>query len=238
MLVISFMTQKGGAGKSTIALSVAVAAQEAGDRVAILDLDPQASLVTWSQTRNRGDVVVEAANPENLSHWLTLLAESGVTLCIVDAAGTDVGAAAVAAMSACALFIVPARPNVFDLRAGEATRRMVQQLGGKAVFLLNQCPPSQQSARVQDGVRALEASGVLISPAISARVDFQDAARTGMGVTEINRHGHAAYEIRRLWTSIRTMTDHASAAENGSDTEMKLAMPEMKYEDPNFMAAA
>jgi len=237
MLVISFMTQKGGAGKSTLALSVAVAAQEAGDRVAILDLDPQASLVNWSQTRNKGDVFVEAATPDSLAHWLTLFAEAGVTLCIIDTAGTNVEAAAVA-MSACAMFIVPARPNVFDLRAGEATRQMVKELGGKAVFLLNQCPPSQQSARVKDGVRALEASGVLISPTISARVDFQDAARTGLGVTEINRHGQAAAEIRQLWTSIKTMTGHAPSAEVDATAEETLDIPEMEYEDSALMAAA
>jgi chromosome partitioning protein len=231
------MTQKGGAGKSTLALSVAVAAKEAGDRVAILDLDPQASLVNWSQTRNKGDVFVEAATPENLADRLTLLAETGVTLCIVDTAGTDVEATALA-MSACSLFVVPARPNAFDLRAGETTRRMVKEFGGRAVFLLNQCPPSQQSARVKDGVRALEASGALISPTISARVDFQDAARTGLGVTEINRHGRAAAEIRQLWSSIKTMTGHASSAEVDTTAEDTLDIPEMENEDSDLMAAA
>ena len=237
MLVMSFMTQKGGAGKSTLALSIAVAAQEAGDRVAILDLDPQASLVHWSETRNKGDVFVEAATHESLAQRLNLLAESGVTLCIIDAAGADIEAAA-AAMSACAIFIVPARPNVFDLRTGEATRRMVRELGGRAVFLLNQCPPSQQSARVKDGVRALEASGILISPTISTRVDFQDAARMGLRVTEINRHGQAAAEIRQLLISIKTMTGHVSAAEVDATLGETLDTPETEYEDSVVMAAA
>ena len=236
MLVISFMTQKGGAGKSTLALSVAVAAREAGDRVAILDLDPQASLMNWSQLRNKGDVFVEAATPETLDYWLTLFAETGVTLCIIDSAGTDVEAAAVA-MSACAMFIVPARPNAFDLRAGDATRRMIKELGGKAVFLLNQCPPSQQSARVKDGVRALEASGVLISPTISARVDFQDAARTGLGVTEINRNGQAAAEIRQLWDSIKTITGHGTSAEAHTAEEI-YNITNMEYSEPALRAAA
>jgi chromosome partitioning protein len=237
MLVVSFLTQKGGAGKSTLALSLAVAAKEAGDRVAMLDLDPQASLVNWSQTRNDGDVFVEAATPESLGDRLNLFAEAGVTLCIVDTAGTKVEAAALA-MSACAMFIVPARPNAFDLRVGEATRRMVKELGGKAVFLLNQCPPSQQSARVKDGVRALEASGVLLSPTISARVDFQDAARTGLGVTEINRHGQAAAEIRQLWSSIKAMTGHALSAEVDTPAEEILHIPETEYEDYALMTAA
>ena len=61
-------------------------------------------------------------------------------------------------------------------------------------------------------------SGVLISPAISARVDFQDAARAGLGVTELNPSGVAAQEIRDLWTSIQKLvvpeapSDFAQAA--------------------------
>ena len=79
---------------------------------------------------------------------------------------------------------------------------MIRDLGKTGMFLLNQCPPMRQSARVQDGVRALEASGVLISPMISARVDFQDAARAGLGVTELHPSGPAAREFRELWTAI------------------------------------
>lgn len=237
MLVISFMTQKGGAGKSTLAFSVAVAAKEAGDRVAILDLDPQASLANWNRTRDKGDIFVETATPDTLASWLTELADSGVTLCILDTAGTDVEATA-AAMAACELFIVPARPNVFDLRTGEETRRMVKQLGGKAVFLLNQCPPAQQSARVQEGVRALEASGTLLSPPISSRVDFQDAARSGLGVTELNRHGQAATEIRQLWSSIQAMTGHAPPAEVGVTAELFDVVPANTEDDASLRSAA
>ena len=71
------------------------------------------------------------------------------------------------------------------------------------MFLLNQCPPAQQTARVQDGVETLEEMGGLISPLILSRVDYQEAARHGRGVTELNPHGAAADEMRSLWASIR-----------------------------------
>jgi chromosome partitioning protein len=45
--------------------------------------------------------------------------------------------------------------------------------------------------------------GGLITPLIQARVDYQEAARHGMGVTEINPHGAAAAEIKALWSSIK-----------------------------------
>ena len=71
------------------------------------------------------------------------------------------------------------------------------------VFLLNQCPSSQQSARVDQGVVALEAMGGLISPLVTSRVDYQESARHGWGVTELNPNGAAADEMRKLWSSIK-----------------------------------
>jgi chromosome partitioning protein len=206
MLTISLITQKGGAGKSTLVSSLAVAAHEAGERVSILDLDPQQSLVKWSTVREKADIAVEAVSLDRLDLGLERLAASGVTLCILDTAGTE-SAMTTAAIEASDLCIIPVRPNIFDLWAGERTRRVIGGLGKDSVFLLNQCPPAQQSARVQEGVRALEAMGVLISPTISSRVDFQDAARFGSGVTEFNRSGQAADEIRKLWGSIARLAN-------------------------------
>ena len=100
------------------------------------------------------------------------------------------------------LNIVPSRPSLFDLRASARTRAALEEIGAKFVFLLNQCPPAQQTARVQDGVEALEEMGGLISPLILARVDYQEAARRGWGVTELNPQGAAAQEMRGLWRSI------------------------------------
>ena len=145
---------------------------------------------------------------------LKLLRDDGVSLCILDTPGTDSGIN-LAAMDASDLCLVPARPNVFDLEVGETTRRAVAARGKRAAFVLNQCPPMQRSARVQDGMRALEATGVLLSPMISTRVDFQDAARNGVGVTEINRIGAAADEIRKLWASILR---HVHGEQAGAET--------------------
>ena len=101
------------------------------------------------------------------------------------------------------LNIIPSRPSMFDLWASAKTRAALKELGGEFVFLLNQCPPAQQTARVKDGVETLEEMGGLISPLILARVDYQEAVRHGWGVTELNPNGPAAEEMRSLWTSIR-----------------------------------
>jgi chromosome partitioning protein len=112
-------------------------------------------------------------------------------------------------MQAADLNIVPSRPSMFDLWASARTRAALEEIGGEFVFLLNQCPPAQQIARVRDGVEALEEMGGLISPPILTRVDYRDAARRGWGVTELNPHGGAALEMRGLWQSINRRLAHA-----------------------------
>ena len=211
MRTIAFVTQKGGSGKSTLASSLAVTALEAGERVFIIDLDPQQSLIKWSKMRGEADVPVEAVTTPKLGAAIAALEKSGVTLCIIDTAGAE-SSTANAAMKAADLCIIPSRPNVFDLWASEQTRKSLREMQKDFVFLLNQCPPAQQSARVDEGVKALEAMGGLISPLIGARVDYQEAARHGYGVSEINPHGPAADEMRRLWTSIRKRMAKGKAA--------------------------
>ena len=202
MRTIALVTQKGGSGKSTIASQLAVTALEAGERVFIIDMDPQASLVRWFKERDDKDIAVEAIAPGKVGAALAALQKSGVTLVIIDTAGSD-NAGSLAAMKAADLCLIPCRPNAFDLWASENTRKQVRELGKEYAFLLSQCPPAQQSARVEEGAKALEAMGGLITPLIGARVDYQEAARIGWGVTELNPSGMAAEEMRKLWLSIK-----------------------------------
>jgi chromosome partitioning protein len=202
MRTIALVTQKGGAGKSTLASSLAVAAHENGERVCLVDMDPQATLTTWGKTRGESDVPVIAAGPAKLRPVLNALAAKGVTLAIIDTPGAE-GAASSAAMSVAQLSVIPSRPTAFDLWASANTRKALKDAGAEYVFLLNQCPPAQQSARVAEGVAALEAMGGLLSPMVLARVDYQEAARLGWGVTELNPGGAAAGEMRALWASVK-----------------------------------
>ena len=96
--------------------------------------------------------------------------------------------------------------------ASASTRKALRELKADYVFLLNQCPPAQQSARVAEGVEALEGMGGLLSPLVLARVDYQEAARRGWGVSELNPHGAAAGEMRALWSSVKRRLNRGSRA--------------------------
>jgi chromosome partitioning protein len=202
MRTIAFVSQKGGSGKSTIASSLAVAAHEMEEKVCVIDMDPQGSLMNWARIRAADDIEVLASGAARLPALLASLERRGVTLVLLDTPGAE-GAASSAAMQVADLNIVPSRLSLFDLWASAQTRTALEEIGAKFVFLLNQCPAAQQAARIQDGVEALEEMGRLISPPILARVEYQEAARHGQGVTELNPLGAAAQEMRGLWRSIQ-----------------------------------
>ncbi len=216
MHVVALVNQKGGSGKSTLAACLAVAARETGERVFLIDMDPQKSLTKWGYRRHDKDLPVESVAPEKLGAALAALAKGRVSLVIVDTPATD-SPAADEAMQYASLCLIPARPTIFDIWSSEATRGKLKTVGKDYAFILNQCPAMQESQRVNDGAAALEAMGGLLRPFIGARVDYQEAAREGTGVTEID--GKAADEMRQLWASLQ----HRLARCKPSDKRMQAA---------------
>lgn len=202
MKVIAFVTQKGGAGKSTLAACLAVAAESAGEKVFLLDLDPQGSLASWGKSRKADSPAVDVVTPAKLSAALSAIEKNGYTLAMLDTAGAD-APATTAAMRTADLCVIPSRPTAFDVRATKVTRDNLETMGRAYIFVLNQCPPSARGTRAMDGKRTLEMMGMVASPAIANRVDFQEAALQGLGVTELNPAGKSAQEITELWLNIK-----------------------------------
>jgi chromosome partitioning protein len=242
MRTIAFVTQKGGAGKSTLASNISVAAKHAGERVFVIDLDPLRSLVKWSTLRGHGEIAVEHIPAAKLAKALEALEKKGVTLVVIDAPGEDSENLA-AAIRAADLCVIPARPNVFDLWASEVTRAKVKEAGKEYAFLLNQVPPAQQTARVEQGAKALQAMGGLLAPMVSARVDYQEAARHGLGVAELHPSSVAAQEMRELWASVKRRLKKGAAtakaeAKQAAKAEAKAASRAAANAEPKVVAKA
>jgi chromosome partitioning protein len=219
MRSIAFLTQKGGAGKTTLAASLAEMAASTGEKVIALDLDPQQSLVRWGERRElanaRYKVIVEPLERERLSRLRAILeglAGAGFTLVIFDTTGAD--ATAVRPVCEVAdLSLLPARPTRLDVEATAATFRAVFLAKRKAAFVLNQCPSSYRSTRASEAAKQLNSLGILAEPMVSARMDFQDAVAAGLGVTEYAAGSKAAEEIAMLWNwSRRQLTGKKSEA--------------------------
>jgi chromosome partitioning protein len=218
MRTIAFVTQKGGAGKTTLAASLAVAAAGAGERVVALDFDPQGSLARWGQRRGAANppnkILVEqfeAARLPRLQAILQRIAEGGFTLAIFDTPGADSEVVRVVAETA-DICLLPARPTHLDVEATAGTFRAIYLAKRRAAFVLNQCPPTPRSARANDAAKDLTKLGILAEPLVSSRIDYQDAVAAGLGVTEYAGEGRAAQEISGLWRWIRTQFELPEAA--------------------------
>ena len=184
---VALVNQKGGSGKSTLAACLAVAAQEAGERVFLIDMDPQKSLLKWGHRRQDKDMPVEAVMAAKLEAAIAALARGRVTLVIIDTPGDRLRPQPMPPCALADLCLIPARPTIFDIWASEATRGKLKTLGKDYAFVLNQCPPLQESQRVSDGAAAVEAMGGLLRPFIVARVDYPGSRPRGHG-RDRNRH--------------------------------------------------
>lgn len=203
MDVIALATQKGGSGKSTLAIGLALAAQRAGQLVRLIETDPQGTLSNWQSRRGIAEPLVEPVyRAEGIELRLQSLRRGGVTVAIIDTAGGQ-SDATTAAIRACDLCLIPARPSIADIEAGASTLNTVRAFGKPFAFVLNQTPTRGQridnAATALGGKATLDLADVLAQPFVTMRNDHQDALRAGLAVSEYAPSGKSADEISRLW---------------------------------------
>jgi chromosome partitioning protein len=199
MKIIAFVTQKGGTGKSTLALSLAVAAEAGGQKVCVLDLDPQGTSAGWYETRSAATpAVVSADQAGSLTDTIGKLAKADYSLVVIDTAGVDSHATR-GAMQSADLCLIPVRPSEADIKATTATIAALTSMGKRFAFIINQAPAARK-ARLTTAVAMRLSTAAPVAPVpIAARIDHQYAYALGQGVTEYDRGGKAAAELIELW---------------------------------------
>lgn len=204
MKIIAFLSQKGGSGKTTLAVHSAVAAQEAGHRVVVIDTDPQRSATVWSDAREAPSPVVATASPSDLPRVIKGAQEMGMDFAIVDTAPHAAPEAAGIARAS-DLVVIPCRPTAFDVAAAGRAVAIVNAANAKAAFVLSACP--FRAPEIAETRTALMSYGIPIAPPeITDRRAFSRAVATGRAVTEFETDGKAAEEIRALWVWLEEQT--------------------------------
>lgn len=203
MRTIAMVSQKGGTGKSTLTIGLAVAAMSDGHRVAVIDADAQRTLMRWRRRRELREPVVETCHPRDLGKKIDFLARCGTTLALVDTAAGH-NADAEYAIRAADLCLIPARPSAADIEATVPTFTAVRGYKKPFAFVLNQTPARGAradcaAAALSDTAVSLNDMGFLALPYVALRNDQQDALRRGLAVTEFAPSGRAAQEIDALW---------------------------------------
>jgi chromosome partitioning protein len=201
MKTIAFIAQKGGTGKTTLALSLAVAAQEAGQVAVIIDLDPQATACNWGDRRKLEAPVIVDAQPARLVRALEKAEENGVDLALIDTPARS-EQSALAAAKAADLVVIPCRPQIYDLETLPNSREIVNLAGKKpSLVLLNAVPP--WPGRQEEALEAAKTFEMPVCPKmLGHRAAFGDAAALGRSVLEYDSTGKAAEEVREVYKYI------------------------------------
>jgi chromosome partitioning protein len=199
MQTLALVCQKGGAGKTTLAIHLAVEAATQGLRTLLLDLDPQASAARWADRRKPGaaDVDVAVESPARLAAALLQAEREGYALAVLDTA-PHADQAALQAARAADLVLVPVRCSILDLDAVGASLDLCTLARRSAAVVLNAAPI--RSRVVQEAAETVTSlGGDLATTIVRERVAFRHALVDGRVAREFEPDGAAAGEITALY---------------------------------------
>lgn len=197
MLIISILSQKGGAGKTTLAINLAIAAELSGKSAAIIDLDPQASASGFGDMRESETPVIMSIQAARLSPMLEAAKKNGADVVIIDTAPHS-ESDALAAAKVADIIITPCRPSVLDLQAIKRTADLVDIARKPAIVVLNAVPPAGKIG--DEAEEALKQYNFIISPVrLIQRAAHYHAFTMGQGVQEYEPQGKAAEEIKSFY---------------------------------------
>jgi chromosome partitioning protein len=206
MRTLAVLSRKGGTGKTTVALHLAMAAWREGRRTLIADMDPQRSALDWRRERQADGPQVIEAKAGALFPARQAAARAGTELMVLDTRPSSDGEAAEAVRFAdfCLLVV---RPSFFDLRAIVRTVELVANMNRRAMFVLNQAPTrrnGEEPRAVKETAEALDALGLPVCPVgLRYRAGYQGAVRQGLVAQEAEPDSFAAFEINMLWRHVR-----------------------------------
>jgi len=219
---LTVMSRKGGAGKTTVAVNLTLAARAMGVKAILADADPLRSACEVLRSRREATSLLVETSASKLFALTEASRRAGAQLLIIDtpaAPETDVSAA----VNVADLCLAVARPTYLDMAAAVSSVAIIQRLGRRGVIVLNQCAAARNGVEppaVQKAFEALRFAGLPVAPtALRSRLVYQTAFAQMNSVVESEAAGAdaASAEVRELfayvWRAINgeTMTAPATA---------------------------
>lgn len=198
MKTVSVISQKGGAGKTTLALHIAVAAELAGYSTALLDMDPQGTAEAWAGWRGDAPPAVVAAKATTLGRTLEKARAAGAGVVVIDTPPLAEAEAREAARAA-DIVLIPCRPRAFDLHAIRTTADLAR-FAGKPAFVVFNAGPPRAVTLYTEATGVVQRIGLTVAPVrLSDRAAFHQTTGSGKAAQEMEPSGKAAAEIGQLW---------------------------------------
>lgn len=203
MQIISIIGQKGGTGKTTVAISLAVQCVKNNKSCVVIDLDPQASASNWGDRRGNLQGGLEpfviSTQASRLSNVLKTANDQGVDFVIIDTPGKSTDTS-IAATKVADKVIIPIQPNIFDTETLGNVKDILMLSNNKAngIVVINKA--QSNSKRHIQAIDISLSMGFEIAPTILfQRSDHIKASDTGLSAFEINQKGKASKEICALY---------------------------------------
>jgi chromosome partitioning protein len=205
MKTLAVMSRKGGAGKTTVSVNLALAARALGVKAVLADADPLRSACEVLRDRDEAAGLLFETNAFKLFALKEACARSGADLLIIDTPAAPEADVA-EAVKVADLCLAVSRPTYLDLAAAVRSVAIIKQLGRDGMIVLNQCAPARNGVEPPAVMKAFEAlrfAGLPVTPtALRSRLIYQSAFAQGRSVLEIDQDGAASGEVRELFLHV------------------------------------
>ena len=203
--VIAIASQKGGSGKTTLAVHIATKAAQAGFESAVIDTDPQATAAAWSDWRGDFLPVVVTSPPARLGRTIASAQKNGVDFVVIDTP-PHADAAAREAIKAADIVLIPTKPRAFDLAALEPVAELVS-FAKKPAFVVLNAVPAGATVLSEEAKTAAKEIGLAMCPVeLGDRAAFHRSSAKGETASESEPDGKAAAEIEAMWKWLSKQT--------------------------------
>lgn len=203
---IAFVNQKGGVGKTTLAINVAGCMARQGLKVLLVDADPQQSALDWSGVRSDPSLFTIVGMPRPVIHKELPMLEEGYDHVVIDSP-PSVHTLTQSIVGASDVVVVPVQPSPYDVWAAEAVLKVIDDASAvlnpelKTVFAINR--KIVNTAIGRDIVASLNEYGKpVLESHVCQRVAFAESAAQGKTVFELDEQSAAAQEIAALTNEI------------------------------------
>lgn len=205
-MIISVLNQKGGVGKTTMAVHLATALAQSGKRALMVDADPQGSALDWSATRQGDGLFPVIGLPKATLHreLPKLAVDYGAIVVDGPPRVYDVARSAILASD---LVLIPVQPSPYDVWAAKEIVDLITEASAfkenlKTAFVINR--KIVNTAIGRDVIEALSEYKTVpvLKSQVCQRVSFAESAAQGKTVLETERDSLASQEVRSLFKEV------------------------------------